>query len=191
MSPYQALFGKPPPTLQQYLPGNTNIEAVHSELINRDTILEILRKKLLKAQEAMKMQADKRRLPHPFKEGDLVFVKLRPHCQVSVAGDRVNKLAKRFYGPYKILRALGDVAFELQLLPSSKIHPIFHASQLKPCFGMTEYTLELPPRVFDNQPVLQPLAVLAHQTVDNSCKVLIQWEGLLPEDATWEDWNDI
>lgn len=60
------------------------MEAVQVELLNREQILQILKRKLFKAREAMKHYVDKRGLLHPFKVGDLVFVKLRPHRQVSM-----------------------------------------------------------------------------------------------------------
>jgi len=173
-SPFQVVFGKPPPTLQQYVEGSSTTEAVQSELMTRDAILHKLKQKLRKAQETMKEFADKRRIPYPFKMGDLVFVKLQPHRQVYVAGHRVNKLAKRYYGPFQILCSIGDVAFQLALPATSRIHPVFHASQLKPCFGETLPSLDLPPTSINNQPILVPTAIVAHQTVDNEDKVLVQ-----------------
>lgn len=156
------MFGKPPPTLQQYVEGSSTTEAVQSELMTRDAILQKLKQKLLKAQQTMKDFADKRRIPHPFKVGDLVLLKLRPHRQVSVAGHRVNKLAKRYYAPFPILRSIGDVAFQLALPATSRIHPVFHASQLKPCFGETLPSLDLPPASIHNQPIPVPTAIVAH-----------------------------
>lgn len=91
----------------------------------------------------MKMYADKRKLSHKFQLGDLVFVKLRPYRQHSLARHRFQKLSKRYFGPYKLLRQIGPVAFELELPPHSKIHPVFHVSQLKPYHGSNEPTNEL------------------------------------------------
>ncbi|MCI39267.1 hypothetical protein A2U01_0060498, partial [Trifolium medium] len=91
---------------------------------------------------------------------DLVFVKLRPYRQTSVAGHRVHKLSKRYYGPFKLIKAVGEVAFQLELPSSSKIHPVFHVSQLKSCFGDTTAALNLPAEAMDNSPIIQPLAVL-------------------------------
>ncbi|MCI72574.1 retrotransposable element Tf2 155 kDa protein type 3, partial [Trifolium medium] len=68
--PFHVVYGKPPPSLPQYIAGTTTIEALDETLRDRDTILQILKKKLAKAQQAMKLYADKRRLPHTFKEGD-------------------------------------------------------------------------------------------------------------------------
>lgn len=102
-TPYQIVYGQPPPSLPIYISGSCHIQAVDEELVDRDTILQLLKNKLNKAQATMKHYADLRRQPHPFKVGDWVLVKLRPYRQTSVAGKRVYKLSKRFYEPYKIL----------------------------------------------------------------------------------------
>jgi hypothetical protein len=43
----------------------------------------------------------------------------------------IKKLRQEFYGPFKILRQLGPVSFELKFAPQSHIHPVFHAHLLK------------------------------------------------------------
>jgi hypothetical protein len=193
LSPYQVVYGRPPPTLQNYIPGSTQIQAVEATLLDRDTMLQELKNKLLKAQEIMKAVADRSRFPHKFAVGDLVFVKLRPYRQISVAGRRIHKLSKRYYGPFKLTKAIGEVAFELELPPTSKIHHVFHVSQLKPCHGAADPALDLPVEAVDNQPLIHPLSVLDWKWDDTTkeWQVLIQWEGLFPEDSTWESYQDI
>lgn len=158
-----------------------------AELTTREHILDSLKKRLIKAQQNMKYYADQHRTNHSFKPGDLVLVKLRPYRRVSIASQCPQKLSKRYYGPYKLLRSIGDMAFELQLPPSSKIHPIFHVSQLRPCHDSFFKPLDLPPDTIDNSPQIQPLAILAWKDDSSSpdSKVLIQWAGLYLEDATW------
>nr|KYP49546.1 hypothetical protein KK1_028742 [Cajanus cajan] len=138
----------------------------------------------------MKHYADQKRLPHPFRVGDYVLVKLRPYCQATAKNKRTSKLAQRFYGPFRVVTQIGDVAFQLDLPDGAQIHPVFHVSKLK-LFKNSAVTpaLELLPATCHNQPKLQPLAVVDWRESPRSGarEALIQWQGLFPEDATWED----
>lgn len=59
MTPFEVTFGKKPPSIQQYLVGALNVEAVDDWLIQRDTIFTSLVKKLNKAQQRMKKLTDR------------------------------------------------------------------------------------------------------------------------------------
>ncbi|XP_045825802.1 uncharacterized protein LOC123917935 [Trifolium pratense] len=161
----------------------------------REDMLCLLRNKLLKAQNTMKLQADRKHINHQFSLGEFVFVKLRPYRQTSVEGHRIQKLSKRFFGPFKIIRQIGDVALELELPASNKIHPVFHVSKLKLSYTTPSNISALPVDTVhaQAQPVLQPLAVLDWKRDSETASplVLIQWEGLFPEDATWEPYDDM
>jgi hypothetical protein len=88
---------------------------------------------------------------------------------------------------------MGPVAFELTLPADSKIHPVFHVSQLKPCYDPTVNSLSLPPLSDDDNLVIEPLAVLGwrHNAAGDLSHVLIQWTGMLPEDTSWEPLDEL
>lgn len=114
-TPFEVVYGRKPPVLVHFLEGETRVEAVAQELRDRDEALRQLKFNLQKAQEQMKMQADKRRKEVQFDVGDWVFLKLRPHRQQSVVQRIHQKLAPRFFGPYQIIQKVGPVAYKLKL----------------------------------------------------------------------------
>ncbi|WVZ16791.1 hypothetical protein V8G54_009773 [Vigna mungo] len=57
--------------------------------------------------------------------GDYVYVRLRPRRQASVVGPYIDKLQKRFFGPFKVTNKLGAITYELELPPSARIHNFF------------------------------------------------------------------
>jgi hypothetical protein len=79
----------------------------------------------------MKAQADKGRSERSFEVGDMVYLKLQPHIQTSIAPRSSTKLSFKFYGPFRVLQKIGAVAYKSDLPPSSQIHPVIHVSQLK------------------------------------------------------------
>jgi len=86
------------------------------------------------------------------------------------------------------------MAYELQLPPQSKIHPVFHVSQLKPKLGTTAVPVPILPPV-DSDGVLQPepSAVLDRRSSPRNnrpfIEVLVRWVGQSIEDATWESFH--
>jgi len=79
--------------------------------------------------------ANAHRIPSRIKAGDWVYLKIRPHTQVSMPSRLHPKLAARFYGPYLVVKQIGTVGFQLQLPAEAQIHPVFHVSQLKLAIG--------------------------------------------------------
>lgn len=55
------------------------------------------------------------------------------------------KLSKRYYGPYKVIKKIGEVAYKIDLTLQSKIHPVFHVSQLKQVLKRQEQVLSILP----------------------------------------------
>jgi hypothetical protein len=64
-----------------------------------------------------------------------VFLRLQPYRQSSLKKSGAEKLKPQFYGPYRVTRRVGEVAYELEFLEGSKIHNLFHVSCLKKALG--------------------------------------------------------
>ena len=127
-----------------------------------------------------------------FEVGDLVYLRLQPYRQSSLKQKGAEKLKPRFYGPYRVIRRIGQVAYELELPQGSRIHNIFHVSCLKKALGQhVTVTGELPPTDDEGHLVLQPEAIIdTRERQLRSRKIrefLVRWKNLPDEDATWED----
>ena len=108
--------------------------------------------------------------------------------QYSLALRSNQKLAFKYFGPFKILARVGQVAYKLDLPSSSSIHPVFHVSQLKPALTATApVSASLPtdiatPRVPEK--ILQKRFI--NKGISPVQQVLVKWSDW-PEDlATWE-----
>lgn len=143
-TPFEVVYGRQPPSILRFLTNETKVAAVAMELSERDEALNQLKLHLSRAQDQMASYVNKKRRDLSFVVGEWVFLKLRPHRQHSVVKRINQKLSARFYGPFKILAKIGEVAYRLQLPEQSRIHPVFHVSLLKKAIGEYQVQGELP-----------------------------------------------
>lgn len=110
-----------------------------------------------------------------------------PHIQVSMPVRLHPKLFVRYCGPYLVIRQVGALAFQLQLLEFAHIHPVFYVSQLNLAVGDNPIEQELPTELQDSRPTLQPDQILGTRTVtqpgESIQQVLIQWQQHPPEEV--------
>ncbi|KAK1435415.1 hypothetical protein QVD17_01178 [Tagetes erecta] len=190
-TPFESVYGRRPPTVFQFIPGEIRVESVARDLQDRDEALKQLKVHLANAQHSMKLQADKKRREVHYSVGEWVYVKLKPYRQLSVDRRIHQKLAAKFFGPFQIIEKLGPVAYKLQLPATSKVHPVFHVSLLKRAVSST-YESVLPSEldIGDTVPLV-PLAILATRMFREGSESveqwLVQWQNQSPDDATWED----
>jgi transposase InsO family protein len=190
-SPFEVLYGFPPRHFGVVPPAATPVSDLNAWLEDRTLMLSVVQQHLSRAQNRMKRQADKNRSERSFSVGDWVFLKMQPYVQSSLARRANQKLAFRFFGPYKILARVGAVAYKLELPSSSAIHPVFHVSQLKASHGTQSVTAVLPDDLAQFQ---VPHKILDRRWTSGSSpieEVLVQWSQMPPSLATWENWEHI
>lgn len=99
-----------------------------------------------------------------FMPRDFVYLRLQPFRQLSLRYKGNMKLSPQFYGPYNVLERNGQVASCLALPPQSRIHPVFHVSQLKQKLGHSNCVApELPQVQDDGKLLLEPQAILDYR----------------------------
>ncbi|XP_028053203.1 uncharacterized protein LOC114257623 [Camellia sinensis] len=133
---------------------------------DREATLKILKEHLVQAQNRMKQQADQHRIESQFAVGDWV------------------------------LKKVGQVAYQLDLPPHSKLHLVFHVSMLKKKLGAhTTPQATFPPIGTDGVLEPEPIAALDRRLIKYkgrpATQLLVQWSNSYPEDATWELYQDL
>ncbi|XP_060217253.1 uncharacterized protein LOC132644672 [Lycium barbarum] len=195
-SHFEALYGFSPPRISLGPLLDTTVPAAEDVVMQRQQMQQLLQDNLLKAQERMQLFADQKRTERTFQPGNMVYLKLHPYRQSSLALRKNLKLSSKYYGPYSVLGKIGQVAYKLLLPPTSKVHLVFHVSLLKKKVGTKVVVQSTLPMTSDEcQFLVKPAAILQRQLTKKGnvdvVKVLIQWSNLSPEDATWEDYDFI
>jgi hypothetical protein len=146
-TPFKLVYGRDPPTFRSYDSGEIRVAAVAQSMAERDEFIEDVRLRLEQAQQYAKLQYDKSHRELVLQVGDWVWVKLRHRPIASVADQARGKLAPRFFGPYKIVDKINEVAYKLDLPLGARIHNVFH-------IGLLKKFVSLPP---DEPPTLPPM----------------------------------
>lgn len=173
-SPYEALYGRPPSLHLPYLSGESAHDEVDSWLLQREIKLKVLQFHLTRAQHRMKQMKDKYRSKRAFDVGDWVYLKLQPYRQISISQQPFNKLASKYYGPFQIIKKVGQVAYTLLFPDSVKIHLTFHVSLVKKCYQFPT-RISLPSILDITSPLCpKPEVILQRRMIKKGNKVVAQ-----------------
>jgi hypothetical protein len=192
-SPFEVLYGRLPRQLGLSDVNICPVPDLQVWLEERKLMQSLLKQHLERVRLRMKHFADKHRSECMFEVGDVVYLKLQPYVQSSIAPRAHQKLLFKYYGPYTVLQRVGEVAYKLNLPAASKIHPVIHVSQIKKAIGPHVQVQLVLPSPLD---VLQiPIRVLHRRLRQNGAvvvpQVLVQWSGQPESLSTWEDSHDL
>jgi hypothetical protein len=115
MSPFKALYNYDPLTFVEIVFGDSRAPIAKEWIQESQDILKELKDHLQKAQNQQKLYVDRHRVERTFEVGDLVYLRLQPYKQASIKKNGTKNLKPCFYGPYKVQRKVGAVAYELEL----------------------------------------------------------------------------
>jgi hypothetical protein len=189
-TPFAVVYGRDPPTIRSYEPGETRVAAVAKSMAARDELLADARARLEQAQEVYKKHYDKRHREVHFAVGDWVWLRLRHRTPASLQGVSKGKLRPKYYGPYQVSGIINEVAYRLTLPQGAKLHDVFHVGLLKRFVGSPPATPPaLPPT---HHGATQPVPERASRTklARGVRQVLIHWQGEPASSASWEDLED-
>ncbi|KAL4582832.1 hypothetical protein LXL04_007393 [Taraxacum kok-saghyz] len=192
-TPFQALYGRPVPTIHHYSNGQSTVASINTTLEEHQRLRQLLQQTLTRTRQRMTDIANRKRLDKHFNVGDLVYLKLHNYRQHSVAHRDSKKLSKRYFGPFPIVERIGAVAYRLALPPHSKIHPVFHVSLLKQAFGDHPIATAPLPSLLDHtsKPFIPASIIQQRATSAGQIEVLIRWKDHPLEEATWENSTDL
>ncbi|XP_070039402.1 uncharacterized protein [Nicotiana tomentosiformis] len=128
---------------------------------------------------------------------DWVFLKVSPMKGIMRFGKR-GKLSPRYIGPYRIIRKVGQVAYELDLPSDLETgHPIFHVSLLRKCIGDPSRVVSVDDVQVTEQLSYEetPISILDRQVRRLRTKdvdlVKVLWRNNNVKEMTWEAEKDM
>jgi hypothetical protein len=141
MAPFEALYGRKCRSPICWYETGASIEFHLDYVKERQHAIDIIRDRLKIAQSRQKRYADLKRRTWEPQVGDMVYLRVSPMKGVHYFGVK-GKLSPRYTRPFNILSQSQGVAFELELPKQlSKVHNVFHASQLRKCMKTPEETI--------------------------------------------------
>ena len=134
----------------------------------------------------MVQQANKHRRPLNLRVGDLVYLR---SDALQIPSFFSRKLAAKYIGPFPVVKTIGATSYRLQLPPRySNVHPVFHASQLRPHFGDITEEDRQPTFTSNNSTEYEVEAIINHRfnRRPRRLEYLIRWRNFDASEDTWE-----
>eukprot|EP00267_Zea_mays_P043127 XP_020395191.1 uncharacterized protein LOC109940226 [Zea mays] len=189
-TPFRVVYGRDPPSIRSYEPGETRVAAVAHDMEEREAFLADVRYRLEQAQAIQKRHYDKQHRPVTYTVGDWALLRLRQCAPSSLPQQTSGKLKPRFLGPYRVIELINDVAVRLELPPQARIHDVFHVGTLRKFVGTPPSAPPPLPDIHHGAIVPEPVRVDHTRLARGVQQVLVHWKGEPATSATWEDLDE-
>jgi hypothetical protein len=186
LSPFFAIYGRHPKCSFELNIRTDNPDEVNAKLVaeRMSHIHDVLRSEMKYAQARYTETADRSRVPAPlFKPNDLVWLDAR-----NLRTERPSrKLENKHLGPYRVVRAIGTHAYELDIPGTMNHHRTFPVSLLNPAQSDPLPGQILPPPlpvVVDGEEEWFVDEILDSRVRRGRLQYLVKWKG--DYTPTWE-----
>ena len=176
---------------------NSNPTAIERvERLHRD--IASAKENIVKAQERQRKYADRHRRELQFVVGDRVLLST-DHLRM-IGDGRSPKLHSKYIGPFRVVRAVGSNAYELDLPATMRIHPVLNVSRLK---AYKDGAASHPDRPLphtrpppecgheDGVEIYEVERILEHRGKGARTQYLVEWKGYPRWEATWQKKKDM
>jgi hypothetical protein len=186
-TPFRVVYGRDPPSIRSYEPGDTRLPAVAKSMAEREEFLADVKGRLEQAQATQKLFYDRHHRQVSYQVGDWALLRLRQRSASSLPQAAAGKLKPRFCGPYRVIELINDVAVRLALPAGARIHDVFHVGLLKKFRGEPPAATPPLPPLRHGALDPEPARAVRYRVVGGVPQALIQWQGATAASATWED----
>jgi hypothetical protein len=192
MTPFMAAYGSTPRTPLTPMVDIKTVKhpAVSGLVSDLQSISERVRSALQLAQQRQTSYANRCRREREFQVGDGVLLSTQ-NLNLKGPKDRTmaaRKLLPRFVGPFKVVRRVGQVAYELELPSNWRVHPVFHVSLLVPWHVSFRQATPPPVMLLEDGSLEYEVEQILEADMDKgkAKRYLVKWKGYGHEHNTWE-----
>jgi len=161
-------------------------EQAESRALELQTHHQSIKQLLSSVQAKYAKYYNRKRIPAKFQEGDYVLLSTK-----NINLQRPSrKLAAKYLGPYRVIRSIGDrhMAYQLQMPKGTRIHNVFHISNLEPFRGEIKEALaasQLRDSTLEPAPEYEVERIVAHKYNGKRRRYLVKWAGYDTSENSW------
>ena len=133
---------------------------------------------------------DKHHQPLFLKEGSFALLRLHKGYNIPANASITKKLGQQYTGPFKVLRRIGSLAYELDIPTHWKVHPVFSIAMLEPMpSGSDPYERPVPDQPdaihVEGDTATQKSWEVERIVDKRGDRYLVRWKGWDPSHDLW------